>query len=59
MSGSEAYTDSYLMGTGGSFPRGKGGMDVKLITHLHLVLRARMVELYLHSPICLHDVMLN
>jgi hypothetical protein len=27
-------------------------------TYLHLVLRSRMVELYLHSPISLHDVRL-
>jgi hypothetical protein len=27
--------------------------------HLHLVLRPRMVELYLHSPIRLYSVMLN
>jgi hypothetical protein len=31
---------------------------VKLTTHLHLVPRSRMVELYLHSPICLHGVVL-
>jgi hypothetical protein len=29
---------------------------VKLSTHLHLVLRSRMVEPYLHSPICLHGI---
>jgi hypothetical protein len=32
---------------------------VKLITHLHLVWRSRMVELYLHSPICLPGLVLN
>jgi hypothetical protein len=26
---------------------------------LHLVPRSRMVELYLHSPICLHGIVLN
>jgi hypothetical protein len=30
-----------------------------LFTHLHLVPRSRMMELYLHSPICLHGVVLN
>jgi hypothetical protein len=25
----------------------------------HLLKRFRMVELYLHSPICLHDIVLN
>jgi hypothetical protein len=28
------------------------------ITHLHLVLGSRMVQLYLHSPICLHGTVL-
>jgi hypothetical protein len=32
---------------------------VNLISHFHLVLRLRMVELYLLFPIRLHDVMLN
>jgi hypothetical protein len=32
---------------------------LKLTTHFHLVLRPRMVELYLHSPICLHGVVLH
>jgi hypothetical protein len=32
---------------------------VKLITLLQLVLRSRMLELYTHSPIRLHGVMLN
>jgi hypothetical protein len=42
----------------GAFSLGvKWGM--KLTTHLHLVPRSRMVELYLHSPICLHGVVLN
>jgi hypothetical protein len=30
-----------------------------LISHLHLVLRSREAELYLHSPICLHGIMLS
>jgi hypothetical protein len=49
---------SYPMGTGGSFPRNKA-TGVELTTHLHLVPRSRIVELYLHSPIHLHGVMLN
>jgi hypothetical protein len=32
---------------------------VKLTIHLHLVLRSRIVELYLHSPIHIHGVVLN
>jgi hypothetical protein len=32
---------------------------MKQPTHLHLVPRLRMVEQYLHSPICVHDVVLN
>jgi hypothetical protein len=31
----------------------------KLTTHLHLVSRLRMVELYLNSDICLDEVALN
>jgi hypothetical protein len=38
----------------GLFPRG-----VKLTTHLHLVLRLKMMELYLHSPVRLQGVVLN
>jgi hypothetical protein len=40
-------------------PRGLGGRAVKLPTHRHLVLNSRMVELYLHSLICLHGIVLN
>jgi hypothetical protein len=32
---------------------------VKLTTHLYLELKSRMVELYLHSPIYLHGVVLE
>jgi hypothetical protein len=32
---------------------------VKLITHFYLVLRSRMMELYLYFPIRLHGVVLN
>jgi hypothetical protein len=32
---------------------------VKLTPRLHLVPRSRMSELYLHSPTCLHGVVLN
>jgi hypothetical protein len=39
--------------------RGEISPGVKVATHLHLVLRSRMVELYLHSPICLHGIVLN
>jgi hypothetical protein len=31
---------------------------VKVTTHLHQVPRSRMVELYLHSPICLNGICL-
>jgi hypothetical protein len=33
--------------------------SLKLTTDLHLILRLRMVKLNLHSPIYLHDVVLN
>jgi hypothetical protein len=32
---------------------------VKLTTHYHLVPMSRMVELYPHPFICLHDIVLN
>jgi hypothetical protein len=35
--------------------KGYIGRTVKLSTHIHLVSMSRMVELYLCSPICLHD----
>jgi hypothetical protein len=36
-----------------------GGRGEKLTTHLHLVPRPRKVELYFHSLICLHGIVLN
>jgi hypothetical protein len=57
--GYEAHPASYPMGTGNDFPVGKAVRGVKLTTHLHLVPRSRMVELYLYSLICLHGVVLN
>jgi hypothetical protein len=41
------------------FPGGKSGRGSKLTTHLLLVPRSRMVELYLHSLIRLHGIVLN
>jgi hypothetical protein len=40
-------------------PLGVSGPGMKLIAYLHLVTRSIMVELYLHSPIHLHSVVLN
>jgi hypothetical protein len=46
---SEAHLASYAMGTGSCFPGDKAaGAEVELSPNL--VLRLRMVELYLHSP---------
>jgi hypothetical protein len=50
----EAHSVSYTVGTGSKEARG-----IKLSTHEYLVLRLRMVDLYLHSPILLNVVMLN
>jgi hypothetical protein len=47
------------MGTGDSFAEGKAAWGVKLNTHLHLMPKSRMVELYLLYPISLHAVVLN
>jgi hypothetical protein len=47
------------MGTRRSFPEGKAAGFVKLTTDLLLVLRAKMVKLYLHFPMHLNGVVLN
>jgi hypothetical protein len=49
----------YPMGTGDSSPVCRAAGGVKLTTHLHLVPRSRMMELYLHFPIRLDGVVLN
>jgi len=41
---------SYPMGTRCSFPGGKGGLDVKLTTHLHLVPRSKNAWSYTSTP---------
>jgi hypothetical protein len=38
------------------FPQRYRGWDVKLTTHLHLGPRLRILEIYLHPPVCLHSV---
>jgi hypothetical protein len=38
------------------FPPEQSGRGVKLASHLHILSRLRMVGLYLHSPIRLHDM---
>jgi hypothetical protein len=53
--GSGVHSASYTRATRGSIPRRKAAGDVKLTTHLHLVPRSRMMDLYLYSPIRLHD----
>jgi hypothetical protein len=52
--GSEAHP----IGTGGLFPPGSSGRDVKVTTQ-HLVSRPRMVELYLQFPKCLHGIVIK
>jgi hypothetical protein len=47
------------MGTEGSFPWGKTDRGVKLTTHLRLVVKSRMVELYFHFLMYLHGVVVN
>jgi hypothetical protein len=51
---SGAHPASYTMGTGQLISLG-----VELTTHLHLMLRSRMLKLYLHSLIYLHYAVLN
>jgi hypothetical protein len=43
----------------GLFPQGKSGRGMKLTTYLYPMPGPRMVELYIHSPICLHGTLLN
>jgi hypothetical protein len=57
--GSSTHPASYPVGKGTLSLGVKWGTGVKLTTHLHLVLRVRTLELYLHSPIRLHGVVLN
>jgi hypothetical protein len=56
--GSGAHSASCLVGTG-AHSLGLKWRRREADTQLHLVLRARMVELYLHSPIRLHGVLIN
>jgi hypothetical protein len=53
------HLTSYPMGSRCSFPGGKSGRGMKLTTHFHPLPRSRKVDLYIHSPICLHGVVLN
>jgi hypothetical protein len=43
----------------GLFLKGYSGRGVKLTTHLELVPNLRMVDLYIHSPIRLHGLVLT
>jgi hypothetical protein len=56
--GPEVHPASYPMGTGDSFPCGELQF-VHVTTHLQLLSSTGMLELYLHSPMCLHGVMLD
>jgi hypothetical protein len=42
-----------------AYPAGKSGRGLKLISHLHLVQRSRMVEQYFNFPIHLHGIVLK
>jgi hypothetical protein len=53
--GSGAHPASYPKVTGGDFP-GKSSRGVNLTTHLNLVPRSRMMELYLRPYIYLHGI---
>jgi hypothetical protein len=53
-----ALEPHYAVGIRGS-TQGYSGRGVKLTTHLHLVPRSRMMQLYLYSPVRLHDMVLN
>jgi hypothetical protein len=51
---SEAHPGSYPMGAGDDLPRGKNSWSTKPTTHFRPMPKSKMVELYLHSPICFH-----
>jgi hypothetical protein len=53
-----AQPTSYPVGTAGPFPEGKAVRAWRW-TQLHLVPWSRKVELYLHSHICLHGIVIN
>jgi hypothetical protein len=57
--GSEVRSASYSKDTGDYFSGNKAAGAVNLATHLYLVPRSITVELYLHSPIRFHGVLLN
>jgi hypothetical protein len=40
-------------------PGGRSGWSMKMTTHHHLMLMSRLMELHLHSNICLYGVVLN
>jgi hypothetical protein len=48
--GSGSHPASYPMGTRGSFPGSKAARDMKLTTHLHLVLRSKNEWSYTSTP---------
>jgi hypothetical protein len=43
----------------GAASQAQSSQGVKLITLLHLVPKTRKVKLYVHSPICLHAVIVK
>jgi len=47
-----------IQGTPWSFIREQNGRGVKLTIHLHLAPRLKCLELYFHSPIRLHGVVI-
>jgi hypothetical protein len=52
-------TLSFYNGYRGLSPWRQSGRDMKLATHLRLVPRSRMVELYFHSPIHPRGMLIN
>jgi hypothetical protein len=49
----------YIVQTGWLFLQRYNGRRMKLSKHFHPMLRPRMMELYLHSPIRLYGVIFN
>jgi hypothetical protein len=53
------YPASYPMGNGVLSPEVKWPVGMKLTSHFNLVQRSSIVEVYLHSPIHFHGMLLN
>jgi hypothetical protein len=52
-------TQSPIQRSPGSLSQDVKRQGREAATHLHLLLRSKLAELYLHSTMCLHDKVIN